>query len=81
MLTGTEVHVETAGGNVIVYRFMDYVEGLEVGSMIFAGQVIGYVAEPTGNEYKDGPHVHLEIRNENGESVDPKEYLDYEVQE
>ena len=50
---------------------------MKVGDSVEKGQVIATVAEPTGNEYKDGAHLHFEI-TANGVQVDPTTYLTLE---
>jgi murein DD-endopeptidase MepM/ murein hydrolase activator NlpD len=38
------------------------------------GDQIATVAEASGNEYKDGAHLHFEVL-QNGKSVDPAKHL------
>ncbi len=77
VLTGTEITVDHGDGVKSVYRFVEAAENLTVGMEVKQGDVIGSVAEATGEEYKDGAHLHFEIR-ENGKSVDPATYLTFE---
>lgn len=77
ILLGTEIVVSHANGVKSTYRFVTEAENLKVGDQVEKGQVIATVAEPTGNEYKDGAHLHFEI-SENGVKVDPTEYLTLE---
>lgn len=77
LLLGTEIVVAHADGVKSVYRFVSEVEGLKVGAEVKKGDVIATVAAATGNEYKDGAHLHFEILK-GGESVDPTEYLTLE---
>ena len=66
VLTGTEITVDHGDGVKTVYRFIDVGEDLTVGTSVKRGDVIGTVAEATGEEYKDGAHLHFEyIRYEN----------------
>lgn len=44
--------------------------GLEVGARVIAGQVIGWVGD-SGNAEGSIPHLHFELRNPAGYSVDP----------
>ena len=74
LLSGTEITVSHGDGLKSVYRFVTEVEGLKVGAEVKKGDVIATVAEATGNEYKDGAHLHFEIL-ENGKSVDPALHL------
>ena len=77
ILLGTEITVDHGDGVKSVYRFVTETDGLKVGASVKRGEVIATVAEPTGNEYKDGAHLHFEIM-ENGKSVDPTGYLTLE---
>ena len=77
VLTGTEITIDHGNGLKTTYRFVNVAEGLGVGSKVKKGDVIATVAEATGNEYKDGAHLHFEIKK-NGESVDPTTYLTFE---
>lgn len=77
VLTGTEITVTHADGLQSVYRFVDAADSLKAGDTVKRGQVIGTVAAATGNEYKDGAHLHFEVR-EHGKVVDPTLYLTLE---
>ena len=74
VLHGTEITITHENGLKSVYRFVNEMENLSVGQEVERGQVIATVAEATGNEYKDGAHLHFEVL-ENGQSVDPTLYL------
>lgn len=74
LLSGTEITVDHGNGLKSVYRFVTETDGLKVGAEVKKGDVIATVAEATGNEYKDGAHLHFEIL-ENGKSVDPALHL------
>ena len=69
--------IEIAHANNLktVYKFLDPIEGLEVGQKVSRGQVIGTVAVASGRENADGDHLHFEVFK-NGNIVDPEEYLD-----
>ena len=77
LLLGTEIVVSHGNGLKTLYRFVTETDGLTVGKSVKKGDVIATVAEPTGNEYKDGAHLHFEVM-ENGKSVDPTKYLTLE---
>lgn len=77
LLLGTEIVVSHENGVKSVYRFVAEKEGLKVGDRVEKGDVIATVAEPTGNEYKDGAHLHFEITVD-GKNVDPSTYLTFE---
>ncbi|MBR2646669.1 MAG: M23 family metallopeptidase [Clostridia bacterium] len=77
LLTGTEIVINHGSGLKTVYRFVSEVEGLKVGDVVQKGDVIATVAEATGEEYKDGAHLHFEVLK-NSVSVDPANYLTLE---
>ena len=77
VLTGTEVTIDHGDGVKTVYRFITADESLTVGAQVTRGDVIGTVAEASGEEYKDGAHLHFEIRKD-GKQVDPAAYLTFE---
>lgn len=74
-LMGTTITLAHENGLKTTYTFVDAAEGLETGDTVSKGDVIATVAEPMGQEYKDGAHLHFEVFL-NGSSVDPGEYLD-----
>ena len=77
LLSGTEIVIDHGDGLKTVYRFVTETEGLKVGDSVERGEVIATVAEATGNEYKDGPHLHFEVL-EKGKQVDPTLHLTLE---
>ncbi|MBQ8283932.1 MAG: M23 family metallopeptidase [Clostridia bacterium] len=77
LLLGTEIVINHGGGLKSMYRFVNEVDGLKVGDVVEKGEVIATVAEATGEEYKEGAHLHFEILK-NGENVDPTTYLTLE---
>ena len=76
VLKGTEIVLDHGDGLKTVYRFVHAVDGLAVGDKVKQGDTIAVVAEATGDEYKDGAHLHFEIV-ENGKTVDPTSHLDF----
>ncbi len=74
VLLGGQIHLNNGEGIITVYNFVDPVEGLKVGDEVEKGEVIATVSAPTGSEYKDGAHVHVEVYL-NGNAVDPENYL------
>lgn len=65
---GNKVEIQHVNGYETAYGHMSrYVDGLEVGSHVRQGQIIGYVGS-TGQS--TGPHLHFEILI-NGNLVDP----------
>ena len=77
LLLGTEIVIAHGDGLKTLYRFVTEADGLTVGKTVKKGDVIATVADPTGNEYKAGAHLHFEVM-ENGKSVDPTKYLTLE---
>jgi murein DD-endopeptidase MepM/ murein hydrolase activator NlpD len=77
LLLGTEIVIRHEDGLRSVYRFVTEAEGLKVGDSVEKGDVIATVAEATGDEYKDGAHLHFEVVKD-GVSVDPMQYLTLE---
>ena len=77
LLLGTEIVLSHGDGLKTLYRFVSEADGLTVGKTVKKGEVIATVAEATGNEYKDGAHLHFEVL-EYGKSVDPSKYLTLE---
>ena len=77
ILTGTEITVDHGDGVKTVYRFVTADENLTVGTAVKRGDCIATVAEATGEEYKDGAHLHFEIKKD-GKTVDPAAYLTFE---
>lgn len=77
LLVGTEITVDHGDGVKSVYRFVEEVEGLQVGDSVQKGEVIATVANATGNEYRDGTHLHFEMY-EQGKNIDPNIYLTLE---
>ncbi|MBQ5927061.1 MAG: M23 family metallopeptidase [Clostridia bacterium] len=77
VLVGTRIVIDHGDGVKTVYEFVEAKEGLKAGDRVERGDVIATVSAPTGNEYKDGAHLHFEVM-ENGTAVDPSEYLTLE---
>ena len=77
ILTGTEVTIDHGDGVKTVYRFVTANEDLTVGMAVKRGDCIATVAEATGEEYKDGAHLHFEVIK-SGQQVDPATYLTFE---
>lgn len=75
VLEGNRIVIQHADGVESVYTFLDVAESLSVGDSVKQGEVIGTVAEPTGEEYRDGAHLHFEMVVANA-LADPDNYLD-----
>ena len=74
VLKGTEIVIDHGNGLKTCYRFVVALDSLSVGDQVSRGDVIATVAAATGDEYKDGAHLHFEIL-ENGKTVDPAAHL------
>lgn len=74
MLDYAVIKISHANNLTTVYKFVDPVEGLEVGQKVNRGQVIGTVAVASGSENADGDHLHFEVYK-GSECVDPDDYL------
>lgn len=77
ILKGTTITLSHTGGITTVYTFVEAAEGLKVGDSVSRGDVIATVADATGEEYKEGSHLHFEVYV-NGSAVDPEQYLEIE---
>lgn len=75
-LMGTCVAIDHSGDSQTIYRNLapELAEGLEVGSFVRAGDVIGAVGETAVVEIAEEPHLHFEMRV-GGTLVDPLTYL------
>jgi LysM repeat protein len=61
-----------SGTSFFYAHLMDFAPGLEVGSRVKAGQIIGYLGS-TGNAA--GPHLHFEIHPYGGPAINPYQSL------
>ena len=77
ILLGTQITILHDNGVKSVYRFVNEAETLNVGDRVEKGEVIATVAEATGDEYKDGAHLHFAMEKD-GKAVDPAQYLTLE---
>lgn len=68
------IKIDHGNGVFTKYIFIDYAGGMYEGKTVKKGEVIGTVAEPFGSEYKEGPHLHLEVTF-GDEPVDPAIYF------
>jgi murein DD-endopeptidase MepM/ murein hydrolase activator NlpD len=78
LLDGTTITISHDNGIKTVYKFVDALEGLNIGDSVKRGQVIGSIAEANGSEYKDGAHLHFEVYSD-GTLSDPEDYLTISV--
>lgn len=75
-LMGTCLSLDHAGDSQSVYRNLapELAEGLEVGSYVSAGDLIGAVGETAVIEIAEEPHLHFEMKV-GGVYVNPVDYL------
>lgn len=64
---GNMITVQTKSGWKVTFMHMDS-RAVSVGDEVIQGQLVGYSGN-TGNS--TGPHLHLEVKNENDEHVNP----------
>ena len=75
-LGGNSFHLVNAEGDYFYYaHLMQYAAGIQEGSVVTAGQVLGYVGN-TGNAITTPPHLHFEIHPGGGAPIDPYPYLE-----
>lgn len=67
----TFITLKHADGNSSTYRYVDVKDGLQVGSKVKRGEVIGTIAAAGGHEHDKGVHLHLEFTDSNGKEFDP----------
>lgn len=76
-LEGTDIIITDANGIKVVYRYADPIEGLKTGDTVKQGDVIGYISEVCGTEYKSGSHLHIELYKDD-QLTDPTDYFSIE---
>ena len=75
-LGGNSFHLTNDNGDYFYYaHLMRYAAGIEEGTAVVAGQVLGYVGN-TGNAITTPPHLHFEIHPGSGDPIDPYPYLE-----
>ncbi|MBQ8428490.1 MAG: helix-turn-helix domain-containing protein [Clostridia bacterium] len=77
LLEGVDIIITSGNGIKVIYRYADPIEELKTGDTVKQGDVIGYIAEARGTEYKSGPHLHIEVYKDD-EITDPTEYFGIE---
>ncbi len=73
-LEGTTVVVDHSNGLESVYNSLEVNENLEVGDTVSQGDELGVISTNNRQEYKDGAHLHFEVK-ENGKVISPNKYL------
>ena len=75
-LGGNSFHLVNDRGDYFYYaHLLRYAAGITNGSVVEAGQVLGYVGN-TGNAITTPPHLHFEIHPGGGAPIDPFPYLE-----
>jgi murein DD-endopeptidase MepM/ murein hydrolase activator NlpD len=74
-LKGYTVTIDHGDGLKTVYNSLADGEGVMEGQRVKKGDVIGSVSITNRQEYKEGPHLHFEVF-ENDVAIDPIKYLD-----
>lgn len=77
---GNLITVDHGNGLQSLYSYVEPVAGLGVGQKVAKGEKIGTVAEGYGSEYKDGTHLHFEVK-EGKKSVNPTKYFEAYLEE
>lgn len=77
---GNLIVVDHGNGLQSRYAYVEPVSGLGVGQKVKKGEKIGTVADEYGSEYKDGPHLHFEVK-EGNKSVNPTKYFEAYLEE
>lgn len=77
LLRGSYAVVDHGDNVIITY---DSLSDLAVtkGESVKKGDLLGYASASSGKEFKDGPHLHLEVAV-NGSNVDPMPYVKGEI--
>lgn len=73
-LNGGYVTIAHDGGLFTTYKFISPAENLKEGQSVNRGQVIGTIAQPSGEEKEEGAHLHFEVK-EYDTLVNPTAYL------
>ena len=70
---GNFVMMDLGGDYTVLYGQLADV-AVAIDQVVEAGEVLGYVAEPTKYYVVEGPNMYLELRHE-GKPVDPLDYI------
>ncbi|MBP6904803.1 MAG: peptidoglycan DD-metalloendopeptidase family protein [Candidatus Pacebacteria bacterium] len=67
---GNFVTTAAPGDETFTYMHLSEIADIKVGDVLKPGDIVGYVGH-TGNAIASAPHLHLEIRDIDGEATDP----------
>ncbi len=74
LLSGVSITIDHGDGLFTIYNSLLDGEEVFVGQTVEQGDIIGEVSLTNRQEYKDGAHLHFEVK-ENGEFINPEKYL------
>ena len=74
-LQGTTITIDHGNGLYSIYNSLADADSVSVGQKVSQGDVIGQVSTTNRQEYKNGAHLHFEVK-ENGQLIDPAKYLE-----
>ncbi len=72
---GYTVTIKQTDGYTAVYKSLSADVTVEAGDVVASGDTIGYVSDSMTSEQNDGPHLHLEMLDAEGNYVDPMTLL------
>lgn len=74
LLSGVSITIDHGNGLYTIYNSLSDGDDVFVGQTVEQGDIIGEVSLTNRQEYKDGAHLHFEVK-ENGEFINPEKYL------
>ncbi len=75
-IEGTTVTINHGNGLKTIYNSIDLLPEIVEGMTVLQGDELGVISTNNRNEYKSGPHLHFEVK-ENGNSVSPNKYYKF----
>lgn len=76
-LTGVTVTIDHGDGLKTIYNSLGETDMVTVGQTVEQGDVIGTVSVSNKQEYKEGAHLHFQVK-EDGKIIDPEKYLTFD---
>ncbi len=74
-LQGVTITIDHGNGLFTIYNSLADGDQVQVGQTVNQGDIIGQVSLSNRQEYKQGAHLHFEVK-ENGQLIDPYKYLE-----